>query len=408
LSDSETHRAITAIFRSESARLVAGLTRMLRDVGLAEELAEDAFLAALETWPASGVPDNPGAWLRTTAKNRALNALRRGKMLDEKHRELARSLESSAPESEIDGVDDDVLRLMFTACHPVLPTEARVALTLRLLGGLTSAEIARAFLVAEPTIQQRIVRAKRTLAEKQIPFEVPSGAELGPRLASVLEVVYLIFNEGYSEPLRPELSQEAIRLGRVLAELAPAEPEVHGLSALMQVNASRSTARIGPEGEAVLLLDQGRTLWDADLVARGLASLARGLALAGTRGPYLLQAEITACHARATRAADTDWSRIVSLYDELLALHPSPVIALKRAIAVSMSDGPAAALTILDSLAAEPALASYPFLPAARAELLEKLGRSGEAKREFERAAALAPSDRQRSRLLQRASALKP
>jgi len=374
---------------------------------------------ALEQWPEAGVPANPGAWLMATAKNRAFNVLRRGKMSERKHEELGHQLESEAePERAVveleraldDDVGDDLLRLVFTSCHPVLSTEARVALTLRLLGGLTTEEIARAFLVSEPTIAQRIVRAKRTLTEKRVPFEVPRGAELGPRLASVLEVIYLIFNEGYTatagdDLMRPELCEDALRLGRILAELAPEEPEVHGLVALMEINASRSAARASPTGEPVLLLEQNRARWDRVLISRGFAALARAEALGGARGPYALQAAITACHARANTAAETDWPRIAALYGELGALLRSPVVELNRAVAVSMAEGPAAGLALVDALASEPSLASYHLLPSARADFLEKLGRLREARAEFERAASLTSNARQRERLLERAAA---
>jgi RNA polymerase sigma-70 factor, ECF subfamily len=422
VADSETHRAINAIFRSETPRLIAALTRMLKDVGLAEEIAQDALVAALETWPATGVPDVPGAWLRTAAKNRALNHFRRGKMLDGKHAQIQHQLESSSGsgenqvESELanmidEDVHDDLLRLMFTACHPVLSTEARVALTLRLLGGLTTEEIARAFLVSEGTISQRLVRAKRTLLEKQIPFEVPRGEELGERLRSVLEVIYLIFNEGYSatvgeDLIRADLCREAIRLGEVLSDLAVSEPEVHGLLALMELNESRSRARTTAEGEPVLLLDQDRSLWDRTLLDKGLEALERAQALGERRGPYTLQAAISACHARARDAGATDWPEIVRLYASLLELVPSPVIALNHAVAVSMAEGPERGLELVDELMKEPSLASYPFLPAARAELLEKLARFDQARHEFERAAELAKNARQRERLISRARAL--
>jgi RNA polymerase sigma factor (sigma-70 family) len=425
VSDSEAHRAIHAVFRIESARLIAGLTRIVRDVGRAEELAQDALVCALEQWPTEGVPDNPGAWLMATAKHRALNVVRRGKMLERKHEEIARDahdegsgahgsgVEDAANDALDDDVGDDLLRLVFTACHPVLSTEARVALTLRLLGGLTTEEIARAFLVGEPTIAQRIVRAKRTLAEQRVPFEVPRGDALAPRLASVLEVIYLVFNEGYSatageDLIRPALCEEALRLGRVLAELAREEPEVHGLVALMELSASRAPARTAPSGEPVLLADQDRSRWDRVLVARGLDALERAAALcsgraAPARGPYVLQAEIAACHARALTSGETDWVRIASLYAELGSITPSPVVELNRAVAVSMAEGPAAGLALIDALAAEPSLGSYHLLPSARADLLQKLGRRDEARVEFERAASLTKNDRQRERLLQRA-----
>ncbi|HEU0104904.1 MAG TPA: sigma-70 family RNA polymerase sigma factor, partial [Vicinamibacteria bacterium] len=383
----DTHRAIDAVWRIESARLIAGLARIVRDVGLAEELAQDALVVALEKWPESGVPDNPGAWLMATAKNRALDRLRRGKLLERKHEEIGRELEARQAmavadfEASIDDdIGDDLLRLIFTACHPVLSMEARVALTLRLLGGLTTEEIARAFLVPDATIAQRIVRAKRTLAEARVPFEVPRGEELAARLASVLGVIYLIFNEGYAATagddwMRPGLCEDALRLGRILAELAPHEPEVHGLVALMEIQASRAGARIGPSGEPVLLLDQDRTRWDHLLVHRGLTALARAEALGGTLGPYALQAAIAACHARARTAAETDWLRIAALYDALAQLTPSPIVDLNRAVAVGMAFGPAAGLELVDALVSEPALRGYHLLPAVRGDLLAKLGR---------------------------------
>jgi RNA polymerase sigma factor (sigma-70 family) len=415
--DSEAHRAINAVWSIESARVIASLARIVRDVGLAEELAQDALLAALEQWPSAGVPDNPAAWLTATAKHRALNTLRRGKMLARKHDELGHELESqSEPQKLIeqletqldDDVGDDLLRLIFTACHPTLSTEARVALTLRLLGGLTTDEIARAFLVPEPTIAQRIVRAKRTLAEKQVPFEVPRGPELGARLASVLEVVYLIFNEGYSatagdDCMRPALSEEALRLGRVLAGLAPDEPEVHGLLALMELNASRAAARTNDAGEPVLLLEQDRGRWDQMAISRGLAALARAEHVGHAPGPYVLQAGLVACHARARTPEATDWRQIAELYRQLAAIVKSPVVELNRAVAVSMAEGPAQGLALVDALLGEPALQRYHLLPAARAELLEKLGRFDEAKTEFERAALLTQNARQREQLLRRA-----
>jgi RNA polymerase sigma-70 factor (ECF subfamily) len=415
---SDTHRAIHAVWSIESARLIAGLVRMVRDIDLAEELAQDALVAALEQWPDKGVPDNPGAWLMAAAKNRAINTFRRGKLLEKKHEELGHAMDAEARHERAvaevedaidDHVGDDLLRLVFTACHPVLSTEARVALTLRLLGGLTTEEIARAFLVSEPTIAQRIVRAKKTLAEKQVPFEVPRGPELAPRLASVLEVVYLIFNEGYSasageDVMRPQLCEDALRLGRVLAELAPNEPEVHGLVALMEIHASRAAARTDPAGEPVLLLEQNRTRWDAILISRGLAALERAKALGGARGPYVLQAEISACHARARTAPETDWKGIATLYGELGALLGSPVVELNRAVAVSMAEGPEAALAIVDVLAHEPSLRTYHLLPSARADFLAKLGRFREAQAEFEKAASLTRNARQRERLLERAA----
>jgi len=411
----DVSRAIDAIWRIESARLVAGLARMVRDVGLAEDLAHDALVAALERWPESGIPENPGAWLRTAARNRALDLLRRDRLLERKHAELARELgerpEEDARRLELsldDDVGDDLLRLVFTCCHPVLPREARVALTLRLLGGLTTDEVARAFLVPEATIAQRIVRAKKTLAAKNVPFEVPRGADLAPRLASVLEVVYLVFNEGYSATsggdwTRPALCEEALRLGRVLAGLAPLEPEVHGLVALMEIQASRLNARKGPAGEPILLLDQDRSRWNHLLVRRGLAALARAEALGGALGPYALQAAIAACHARALTAEETDWPRIAALYAALAVVAPSPVVELNRAVAVSRALGPEAALPIVDALLSEPALKGYHLLPVVRADLLERLGRCAEACAELERAAALTRNERERALLLERA-----
>lgn len=415
-SAAETHRAIQAVWKIESAKLIAGITRLVRDVGLAEELAQDALVAALAQWPSEGVPRNPGAWLMSAAKNRAINLLRRSKMLDRKHAELG--YEADAIQEQVvdelhealdDELGDDLLRLVFTACHPVLPTEGRVALTLRLLGGLTTDEIARAFLVSEPTVAQRIVRAKRTLSEQNVPFEVPRGPELASRLGSVLEVIYLIFNEGYSATAgddlqRPALCEDALRVGRILAELAVDEPEVHGLVALMEINASRSAARTTAKGEPVLLLEQNRARWDQILIRRGLAALGRAEALGGLRGPYVLQAAITACHAHAQRPEDTDWARIAALYAELAQVRPSPVVELNRAVAVSMAEGPAAGLALVDALAHEPALKSYHLLPSARADLLSKLGRFEEARQEFERAAALTRNTRQRERLLERAA----
>ena len=411
----DTHRAIEAVWRIESARLIASLARVMRDVGRAEELAQDALVAALEQWPVSGVPDNPAAWLMATAKHRAIDQLRRRALHARKEEDLTREieeqLEAAAP-APVDDADqeigDDLLRLVFTACHPVLATEARVALTLRLLGGLTTAEIARAFLVAEPTIAQRIVRAKRALADARVPFEVPRGEELALRLASVLEVIYLIFNEGYAATagddwMRPGLCEDALRLGRILAELAPGEPEVHGLVALMEIQASRSAARVGPSGEPILLLDQNRARWDQLLIRRGLSALARAEALDGAGGPYALQAAIAACHARARTAGETDWARIVSRYDSLANLAPSPVVELNRAVAVGMASGPAAGLALADALASEPALAGYHHLPAVRGDLLFKLERLTEARVEFERAAALTRNARERDLLLDRA-----
>jgi RNA polymerase sigma factor (sigma-70 family) len=413
----DTHRAIEAVWRIESARLIAGLARIVRDVGLAEDLAQDALVAALERWPESGVPDNPGAWLMATAKHRAIDRLRRGRMLERKHEELGRELDArqELAEPDLDAaiddhVGDDLLRLMFIACHPVLSTEARIALTLRLLGGLTTVEIARAFLVPEPTVAQRIVRAKRTLAEARVPFEVPRGVELAARLSSVLEVIYLVFNEGYSATagddwLRPALCEDALRLGRVLAELAPQEPEVHGLVALMEIQASRARARVGPSGEPILLLDQDRARWDHLLIHRGLAALQRAESLGGGRGPYALQAAIAACHARAHTPAQTDWEQIAALYDTLARVSPSPVVELNRAVAVGMAFGPAAGLERVDALTSEPSLQAYHLLPSVRGDLLAKLGRFGEARAEFERAAALTRNSRERALLLERAAA---
>jgi RNA polymerase sigma factor (sigma-70 family) len=410
-----TQRTIDAVWRIESAKLIAGLARIVRDVGLAEDLAQDALVAALETWPESGVPDNPGAWLMATAKHRAIDNLRRAATLERKQLELVRELEVAlATEQrtlEVDDVGDDLLRLVFTCCHPVLSTEARIALTLRLLGGLTTPEIARAFLVSEGTVAQRIVRAKRTLAEAHVPFEVPSGAELAPRLASVLEVIYLIFNEGYSATAgddwtRQDLCDEALRLGRVLAELAPREPEVHGLVALMEIQASRLRARTSPRGKPVLLLDQDRARWDRLLIRRGLAALERAERAGGGFGPYTLQAAIAACHARARTAEQTDWPRIAALYDALSQLAPSPVVELNRAVAVAMAFGPQAGLDIVDALRDEPALQSYHLLPSVRGDLLAKLGRTEEARAEFRRAAELTRNERERAMLLERAAAL--
>jgi RNA polymerase sigma factor (sigma-70 family) len=411
----DTHRAIDAVWRMESAKLIAGLARIVRDVGVAEDLAHDALVAALEQWPEAGIPRNPGAWLMATAKHRAIDHVRRHPMLERKHHELGYAIESNRPDTATalntaldDDIGDDLLRLVFTACHPVLSTEARVALTLRLLGGLTTAEIARAFLTPEPTIAQRIVRAKKTLAKEQIPFEVPRGAERDPRLASVLEVIYLIFNEGYSATagddwMRPALCEEALRLGRVVAELAPLEPEVHGLVALMEIQASRARARVNAGGEPILLLEQNRARWDQLLIRRGLAALDRAEALVDRRGPYVLQAAIAACHARARVAAETDWTRIVALYGELAERMPSPVVELNRAVAVSMASGPQAGLALVDALTSVPALAGYHLLPSVRGDLLAKLGRHEEARAEFERAATLTRNGRERELLLGRA-----
>jgi len=413
----DTHRAIDAIFRIESARLIAGLARIVRDVGLAEELAQDALVIALEQWPRLGVPDKPGAWLMAAAKHRAIDLLRRRALLDRKHEEVGRELgarqELAAPDLDAasdQDVGDDLLRLMFVSCHPILSTEARVALTLRLLGGLTTEEIARAFLVPEPTIAQRIVRAKRTLAEARVPFEVPRGAGLAARLSSVLEVLYLVFNEGYSATagddwMRPALCEDALRLGRILAELVTHEAEVHGLVALMEIQASRSAARIGPLGQPVLLLDQDRARWNHVLVRRGLAALERAEALGGARGPYTLQAAIAACHARARTPEETDWARIAGLYDALARVAPSPVVELNRAVAVAMASGPAAGLELADALTSEPSLRAYHLLPSVRGDLLAKLGRIDEARAEFERAASLTRNRRERELLLERAAA---
>jgi RNA polymerase sigma-70 factor (ECF subfamily) len=417
----DIHRTIDAVWRIESPRLIAGLTRIVRDVGLAEDLAQDALVAALEQWPESGVPDNPGAWLMATAKHRAMDHFRRNTRLERKHEELGRELgakEMAVPDLDSaldDNVGDDLLRLLFISCHPVLSTEAQVALTLRLLGGLTTDEIARAFLVPEPTVAQRIVRSKRTLTEKQVPFEVPRGDELVARLSSVLAVIYLIFNEGYSATsgddwMRPALCEEALRLGRILAELAPQEPEVHGLVALMEIQASRSRARVGPAGEPILLLDQNRAHWDHLLVRRGLASLDRAEKLRAqkqdaARGWYVLQAEIAACHARARTAEETDWPRIATLYVELAQFAPSPVVELNRAVAVAMAFGPAAGLELVDALTAERSLEKYHLLPSVRGDLLKKLGRLNEARTEFERAATLTRNARERDLLMERARA---
>jgi len=408
------HREIEAVFRIESARLIAGLVRMVRDVGLAEELAQDALVVALERWPESGVPDNPGAWLMATAKHLAIDELRRKRRLERKHEEVGREMDRSDEPDLAAAIDDDVgddlLRLVLISCHPILSTEARVALTLRLLGGLTTVEIARAFLVPEPTIAQRIVRAKRTLAEKRVPFEVPRGAELAARLSSVLEVIYLVFNEGYSATagddwMRPALCEDALRLGRILAELVPEEPEVHGLVALMEIQASRSAARLGPSGEPILLLEQNRARWDQILIRRGLAALERAEALGGAQGPYALQAAIAACHARARTAAETDWARIAALYQTLAEVLPSPVVELNRAVAVAMASGPAAGLELADALTSEPSLEGYHLLPSVRGDLLAKLGRHHEARKEFERAASLTRNERERKLLLDRAAA---
>jgi RNA polymerase sigma factor (sigma-70 family) len=429
VNTNDTHGAIDAVWRIESAKLIAGLTRIVRDVGIAEDLAQEALVAALEQWPQSGVPDNPGAWLMATAKHRAIDLLRRRTLLDRKHEEVGRELEvrqQTTPDLEaaLDATleaegsirtkaqpddDDDLLRLVFIACHPVLSTEARVALTLRLLGGLTTDEIARAFLVSEPTIAQRIVRAKRTLAEKQVPFETPRGHELTTRLSSVLEVIYLVFNEGYSATagddwMRPALCEDALRLGRILAELMPRQAEVHGLVALMEIQASRSKARVGPSGEPVLLLEQNRAQWDQLLIRRGLAALERAEQLGTSCGFYTLQGAIAACHARARSSEETDWERIVSLYDELARVAPSPVVELNRAVAIGMAYGPAAGLELVDELKGEPALKDYHLLPSVRGDLLNKLGRLEEAGVEFQRAASLTRNSRERELLLQRAA----
>ena len=417
MTATDTHRAIDAVWRIESARIIAGLARIVRDVGLAEELAQDALVAALEQWPESGIPDNPGAWLMATAKHRAIDLLRRNKRVERKHEELGREIEAqqelAVPNLEAaidDNVGDDLLRLVFISCHPVLSSEARVALTLRLLGGLTTDEIARAFLIPEPTVAQRIVRAKRTLADARVPFEVPRGNELAARLSSVLEVLYLIFNEGYTATagddwMRPALCEEALRLGRILAELTPSEPEVHGLVGLMEIQASRSRARAGPSGEPILLLDQERARWDQLLIHRGFAALGRAEKLGGAAGPYALQAAIAACHARARTPEETDWARIVALYGALAQLAPSPVVELNRAVAVAMASGPAAGLELIDELTSEPSLKAYHLLPSVRGDLLRKLGRFDEARAEFERAAMLTRNTRERELMLERARA---
>ena len=414
MSTSETHRAIEAVWRIESARLVAGLARIVRDVGIAEELAQDALVVALEKWPESGIPDNPGAWLMATAKHRALDHFRRNKLLERKHEELGRELKSQQESAlanfeipENGEIEDDLLRLVFISCHPILSTDARVALTLRLLGGLTTAEIARAYLLPEPTIAQRIVRAKRTLSEAHVPFEVPAESERAARLSSVIEVIYLIFNEGYtatagSDWMRPALCSDAVRLGRMLAELTPNDAEVHGLVALMEIQSSRFGARTTPSGEPILLLDQNRALWDQLLIRRGLAALARAQQL-GAAGPYVLQAAIAACHARARTAKETDWAQIAELYSQLAALLPSPIVQLNRAVAVSMAHGPAAGLAMVDALSAGPALKNYHLLPAVRGDFLAKLGRFEEARDEFARGATLTQNVREREFLLDRA-----
>jgi len=413
----DTHQAIDAVWRIESPKLIAGLARIVRDIGVAEDLAHDALVAALEQWPESGVPNNPGAWLMATGKHRAIDYFRRNKRVEQKHAELGHELEAeqerAVPDLDAaldDDIGDDLLRLVFTACHPVLSTEARVALTLRMVGGLTTDEIARAFLVSEPTVAQRIVRAKRTLAKEQVRFEVPRGNDRAPRLASVLEVIYLIFNEGYTATagddwMRPALCEDALRLGRILAELAPEEPEVHGLVALMEIQASRSRARLGPAGEPVLLLEQNRAQWDRLLIRRGLVALERAERLGGAQGVYALQAAIAACHARAHAADETDWKRIAALYVSLAALTPSPVVELNRAVAFGMAYGPQSGLDVVDTLIGEPALRNYHLLPSVRGDLLKKLGRLGEARQEFERAAALTRNARERTLLLARATA---
>jgi len=411
----ETHQAISAVWRIEQAKLVASLARMLRDISQAEELAQDALVAALERWPETGIPDNPGAWLMATAKRRAIDRIRHRKLADEKHAEIGyisdidQDSVVDALEARLDDdIGDDLLKLVFTACHPILSAEARVALTLRLIGGLSTGEIARAFFVPEPTVAQRIVRAKRTLADANVPYEVPRGDERAKRLASVIEVIYLIFNEGYSATagedwIRPQLADEAVRLGRILAGLAPNEPDVHGLVALMEIQASRFAARVGPNGEPVLLMDQNRARWDHLLIRRGLAALTRAEAL-GPRGTYTLQAAIAACHARAPTAEQTDWGRIASLYAELARIAPSPVVELNRAVAVAMAEGPAAGLALVETLANEPVLATSHLLPGVRADLLMKLGRLAEAQADFERAAALTRNMRERQLLLERAA----
>jgi RNA polymerase sigma-70 factor (ECF subfamily) len=416
VTPSDTHLAIETVWRIESARLIGGLVRIVRDVGLAEDLAQDALMAALEQWPESGVPKNPGAWLMSTARRRAIDHFRHTGMAEQKHAQIGRETDEGQPdeaellaESMDDEIGDDLLRLLFIACHPVLSVDARVALTLRLLGGLTTTEIARAFLVPEPTIAQRIVRAKRTLAEARVPYEVPRGADRAARITSVLGVIYLVFNEGYSATagedwLRPALCEDALRLGRILAQLAPDDAEVHGLVALMEIQASRARARVGPDGEPILLMEQDRSRWDRLLIGRGLAALARAEKIGGSLGPYALQAAIAACHARAFRPDDTDWLRIVALYDALAELNPSPVIELNRAVAIGMADGPEAGLEIVDELRNEPALKAYHLLPAVRGDLLFKLGRLDDARSEFERAAFMTQNARERKLLLDRAA----
>ncbi|MFD5897879.1 RNA polymerase sigma factor [Streptomyces sp. NPDC060366] len=411
-ADSGSAGAVEAVFRIEQARIIAAVARVVRDVGIAEELAQDALVAALEQWPGSGVPDRPGAWLMATAKHRAIDLVRRRETYKRKLAEVGRTLEETAPPpepSEPDDIDDDLLRLVFVSCHPVLSTEARVALTLRLLGGLTTDEIARAYLVPEPTVAQRIVRAKRALAREGVPFEVPYGAERDARLASVLEVIYLVFNEGYSatagdDLLRPGLCEDALRLARVLSALMPDEPEVHALAALLELQASRTATRTGPDGAPVLLADQDRSRWDRRLIRRGVEALTRASTLDGAPGPYALQAAIAACHARAATYEDTDWAAIASLYGRLAALTPSPVVELNRAVAVSMAEGPEAALALVDALAAEPALKGYHLLPSVRGDLLARLGRTEEARAEFVRAAGLTRNERERVLLEERAA----
>ena len=414
MAATEIHLAIEAVWKIESARLIAGLTRIVRDVGVAEELAQDALVVALEKWPEEGIPENPGAWLMGTAKHRAIDFLRRGTLIDEKHEVLGREMaerEMQVPDLAAamdDIIGDDMLRLVFIACHPVLATEARVALTLRLLGGLSTYEIARAYLVSESTMAQRIVRAKKTLSDAHAPFEVPRGAEFSARLSSVLQVLYLIFNEGYSATsgddwMRPALCEEALRQGRILAELVPKEPEVHGLVALMEIQASRSKARTNAAGEPILLLDQDRSKWDRLLIGRGLAALERAERLAGAHGPHAIQAAIAACHARALTPGDTDWSRIAALYAQLARIEPSPVVELNRAVAVSMAAGPAAGLELIDALKDDPTLKNYHLLPSVRGDLLKKLGRKKEAREEFERAASITRNARERDLLVERA-----
>ncbi len=413
MTSADTHRTIDAVWRIESPRIIAGIARLVRDLGVAEELAQDALVAALEQWPASGIPNNPGAWLTAAAKHRAIDHLRRNKRLERKHEELRYEHEGHHKVQDYDSAiddefGDDLLRLVFTACHPVLSSEGRVALTLRLLGGLTTAEIARAYLVPEATVAQRIVRAKRTLSENQVPFEVPRGSELASRLSSVLEVIYLIFNEGYtatagSDWTRPALCEDTLRLGRILAELVPQDPEVHGIVALMEIQVSRSRARVSASGEPILILDQNRALWDQLLIRRGLAGLERAQKLGGSRGPYTLQAAIAACHARALVSEETDWERIAALYAELAQLLPSPIVNLNRAVAIAMAFGPQAGLALVDQLALESALQGYHLLPSVRGDLLTKLGRFDEARGEFERAASLTRNARERKLLLERA-----